>query len=181
MNGAQIHLLLNHLPILGLFFALPLLAIVLIKHDAKGVFYSAVIILVIAGIGGVGAMLSGEEAEGVLQQFGGIDHEIMHEHEEMGELAGWVSLAVGLLALAFAFLLHRSGKTEIDVWKPVVLILATGIAASVLAWTGHTGGKIRHPEIREGFDPSAAAPAESSSVGGDQSTENEEEDEIHDH
>lgn len=138
---ASIHLLSNHLPILGSLFGVLLLAISFFKPQFQTTF-SAYILLLISGIGGVVAYFSGEDAEEHVEHIGGISHKVIHLHEEMAENT-----------LFFIFLL--SAVAIIGLWaeraqwssrKKIALgALVIGIIAFVLfAFTGYLGGHIRH-------------------------------------
>ena len=144
MNGAHVHLLVNHVPVLGLLFGIGLIVYAMVRAQ-QTVLKAALGILVIAAIGGGIAYKSGEEAEEVLEETIQVDHDVIHEHEEAGEWAGIAGGVVGLLSL-IALGMAR-GK---DVPRTFVLvILALGLVASVMvARTAMLGGEIRHTEIR---------------------------------
>ena len=102
MNAAHLHLIVLHFPIAGAFLALPLLALALWRRGEAGTTYAAAIVLVIAAAGALVAVETGEGAEEVVEPLAGFSEPDLHEHEERGELALWVSIAAGVLGLGAA-------------------------------------------------------------------------------
>lgn len=155
-NPAQIHLLINHLPILGVFLALPLLAWSILgkKPDlARGAF----LLLVLAGLGSFVATRSGEQAEELVEGQPGVTHALIHDHEERGEQTRTACLVVGGLALLG---LAWPKAASSNAFRGLVVVGAL-VAGGLGALAGHTGGLIRHPEIRSG----APIPANSEAGG----------------
>jgi uncharacterized membrane protein len=138
---ANLHLLSNHLPILGSLFGILLLIVALVKPNLNTTF-SAYLILLVSGIGGIVAYFSGEAAEERVEHIKGISHKVIHIHEEMAENT-----------LFFIFLLTATAViglwAERAQWKSKKKIelfaLVIGIVAFILfAFTGYLGGHIRH-------------------------------------
>jgi len=163
INGAHLHLLLNHVPILGSVFALVLLAFGYFMWNdtlSKAALWTLVVVSLIA----IPAFLSGEEAEHAVEDRLGISNTQIHEHEEQAEIAFWALMCSGAIALGT---LMASMKTQ-TVNRTLLflnMVFITGTFA-LMARTGNSGGAIRHPEIQ-----SAAA----SGGQGSGDTEHEEE------
>ena len=89
MNAPHIHLMLNHLPVIGLALGLLILLVGLLKKNAT-VLVVAMSITAVAGISSYPTMYSGGASEDYLeeheQEFQ-IDHDLIHEHEEAAEIA----------------------------------------------------------------------------------------------
>ncbi|WP_022836298.1 hypothetical protein [Salisaeta longa] len=158
-NGAHLHLMVNHLPILGTLFGALGLAYGLLRAQAA-VQRAALGLLVIAALGGVAAYYSGESAEDIVEGLAGVSHAWIEAHESTGEYTIYAGVATGLLALLTLWmsrgreLLHRG-----LVVTTLVLSLGTfGLAA----YAANQGGKISHPELRSGTTPAAAQPAQNS-------------------
>ena len=83
---AYLHLLSNHVPILGSLFGILLLVVALIKPNLKTTL-SAYLILLVSGIGGIVTYFTGEPAEESIEHVPGISHKLIHVHEEMAENA----------------------------------------------------------------------------------------------
>jgi uncharacterized membrane protein len=140
---AYLHLLSNHVPILGSLFGVLLLVVALVKPNLNTTL-SAYLILLLSGIGGIVAYFTGEPAEESVEHIPGISHKLIHVHEEMAENA-----------LIFVFLLTAAAVVglwaERAQWKSARKIerftLVIGIIAFILfAFTGYLGGHIRHGE-----------------------------------
>ncbi|MEM7513632.1 MAG: hypothetical protein AAF388_22075 [Bacteroidota bacterium] len=148
MNGAEIHLLLNHIPVVGLFFVVALLAYALIRKNVPLVNISVVITLLLAVVT-IPVNNSGEEAEEIVEEMG-LDHDLIHEHEEAAELALFLMLGLGGICIAYIFLLKRN---EYVAHILSIILLAGCLGTSIyMAQVAHLGGEISHPEIRDGFD-----------------------------
>ena len=67
MNDAHLHLLVNHLPIVGAMLSLPLFGLALLMPKDRGALRAAVLVAVFTALGGVAADLTGEPAEEVVE------------------------------------------------------------------------------------------------------------------
>ncbi|MFN8397474.1 MAG: hypothetical protein U0176_22820 [Bacteroidia bacterium] len=143
MNSAHLHLLVNHVPIIGGAFASLLLLWGILK-GGKPVIYAALAMLILCGVASGLAMNSGEGAEEVLENpVYGVSEQAMHAHEEAAEFANWFMIAVSVLSLAT---LAVSRLRERRIFHIILLVLSLG-ANAAMARTGFLGGKIRHTEI----------------------------------
>lgn len=144
MNPAHLHLLLNHFPILGALFAAAVLLAGVALNDRK-INQVGLVAMVIFTLLAIPAFLSGEGAEEILEEYPGISNAAIHDHEELAELALWVMVFAGVVALVGFILqwrkehLHRSLST--------VALVAALVAFGMMARVGLSGGEIRHPEI----------------------------------
>lgn len=147
MDAAQLHLLLNHLPVIGGIFALALLAYGWIRGQ-DAVVRVALWALVVAGAAGIATYLSGEPAEEVVEELAGVSEALIERHEEAAAWATGGSVLAGLIAL-FVLGLHRARPVGRGA-AAAVLVVGLG-AAGLMGWTAHLGGQVRHSEIRSGF------------------------------
>ena len=140
MSGAHIHLILNHVPIVGITLAAFILAYGLFGRE-QSVISLALRLVVFLSLATLPVYLSGEPAEEVIKNLAGVSEELIEAHEEFAEVALILVLASGVLAL-FS-LIWRS--------KPVFVkltLLSLFLSVAALIWTGKLGGEIRHPEVR---------------------------------
>lgn len=144
MDGLQLHLLTNHLPIIGTLAAL-LVVIVGMLHKSNGAVSAGLLIYVVMAAAVVPAYLSGEEAEERVEEIAGVSHDVIHEHEEMAELSLWLTSLSGLLALGA--LITRSKQSSLAPRFSVAFVVLAIIAFGQAARTGHEGGKIRRPDL----------------------------------
>ena len=147
MNGAQLHLILNHLPVMGTLFSLLLLAWSLIRRSAE-IQKLALAIALLAGLSSVPAYLTGEPAEEVIEHMAGVDEAYIEEHESMGKFALWCGVALGVAAGA-ALAAGVKNPRWLSAGTAITL-LASVLVFGVMGYTAHLGGQIRHPEIRDG-------------------------------
>ena len=147
MNGAHLHLIVTHLPVLGVGFGTLLLALGSWRKN-RVLQQTALSVLVLAGLAAGAAYLTGEGAEEAIERtMTGIDP-YLERHEE----AGLFGLVAAGIAGAMALVTLMSGRKGRALSKTlVVLELAFALVASgTLAWVANLGGQIGHPEIRSG-------------------------------
>ncbi len=144
MNAAHIHLIMTHVPVIGTFAALGLLAFGLVRksQDLKK---AALVILVIAALFAVPVYLSGEQAEEIMEGIPGVSHATVEQHEDAAAVAFTTLLVVG--ALALGGLVWRR-KQALPGWLLSLTLAGSIVSAGMMAWTANLGGKVRHTEIQ---------------------------------
>ncbi len=147
MNTAHIHLIVNHLPLAGMIFSLPLLLAALWKNN-KVLSQTALLAVFITGLSAGPTFLSGEPAEETIEHLPGVSEQLIKDHEEAAEKTIWVIGITAIAALA-GFIVTRKKNT---IPKQLLLTVTTLVllTAGALAWTNNLGGQIRHPEIQDG-------------------------------
>lgn len=147
MNWPHIHLMVNHIPIVGAGIAL---AAVVWGWVAKSraVLLFAFTLTAAIGLATYPVMLTGHEAEEAVEDLPWAQRRIIHEHEEMGEKANIAMVTTGVLAL-LALWLGRGGR-EFRAGMTGVVVLALVVGLVLVALTALDGGEIRHDEIRDG-------------------------------
>ena len=150
----HIHLMFNHFPIVGSVLVALVLGYSLIVND-KHSFRIAVLLLVLVGATTRVTMWSGEEAEVLFNETTLselIDEEAggyLEEHEELSERAAVTAYAAALLGIIFAVLAVRKPQKQ-RTYAAVLLAFTLGTLA-LMGLTAVQGGRIHHPEFREGF------------------------------
>lgn len=160
MNGAHIHLIVTHLPVLGVCFGAALLAFGLIRGN-RVMQQVALTVLVLAGVTAGLAYLTGEGAEEAIEGTLGAGKSFLERHES----AGLVGLVIAGLSGAMALIVLASGRKGRQLSRGLAIVnLVMALAASgTLAWVANLGGKVGHPEIRNG--QAAAVEAEGEEHG----------------
>lgn len=154
MNGAQIHLLVNHVPVLGVAFAAALL-LAGVARGSDELKKAGLWALVLAGLAAVPAFFSGEGAEELVENLPEVTKALIHDHEEAAEKAFAGALLLG--AAALATLVHAF-KTKTLAPKAASAVLALSLPVlALLAYAAHLGGLVRHTELRAGAAPPPAA------------------------
>jgi hypothetical protein len=145
MTLNHLHLVLNHIPVLGTAFGLGLLVYGIwrksteLKKTALGVF-------VLAALMTIPVDLTGEPAEEGVEGLPGVSETIIEQHEEAAGVA-FASIGVlGVMAL-IGLLALRHGK-DVPAWFAGVMVIASFTVSGLMAWTANMGGQIRHTEIR---------------------------------
>ena len=146
MNGAQLHLLLNHLPILGLLFGALLLIFGLLSKQ-EIISKASMIVFILMGMITVPVNETGEAAEEIVESFPGIsvDHDRIHTHEESAELALWLMLGLGTLALVSLIV---GDKPNFGKYLQYAVLIASLALFIYMVQVGWQGAQIMHPEIR---------------------------------
>lgn len=145
MNYPHLHLIINHVPILGSVFAL-LLVLWGMARGSREVRRLALWVALIAGLTVYPAYFTGEEAHEQVEDYPGFDHDAAHEHEEAAEFS-LIVLLVSAGAAGVALFLGRGDRTEPG-WARGAVLLGLVASTATVARTAWVGGEIRHEEIR---------------------------------
>jgi hypothetical protein len=152
MSGVHLHLLINHAPILGAFFALALLAASFV-YAPDVLRRTAFVALAVVGIAAAAAYFTGEPAEDAIRGFPGVRRALIHDHEEMGEASVIAASVLGVLALGAVARWRRAPVPRV---VALAALVATAGLSGMMAYTGLLGGRVRHTEVRPGATPADA-------------------------
>jgi hypothetical protein len=145
MNQAHWHLAFNHLPVIGTYFSLLILASGLVLKNSI-VKNTGLALFIVTAIFAIPVFLTGEGAEDVLESIGQKNEHFINEHEEIAEKAFWICEIIGALSIVA---LIGFFKQKQFVQKLIMIIFLSGLANSLLMIkVGNSGGEIRHTEIR---------------------------------
>jgi uncharacterized membrane protein len=147
MSWVHLHLLLNHVPLLGAAFATFLLAFAMLKgsDELKKVSLGA---SVIAALIAIPVYLTGEPAEEAVEKLPGVSEAIIGRHEAAALVALIMVLVLGVVAIAGLVFFRRNRR--IPLWFGTVALLLSLVACGAMGWTANLGGQVRHSEIRYG-------------------------------
>lgn len=147
MNAAHLHVILNHIPIVGVPIGLALLLYGIIRGSTE-VKRASLLVFIAMGFIAVPTFLSGQAAEDIVEHLPGVTHDVIENHETAGTVALGLTASLGGVALAALVWSFRTAAVSSLV--AVLLLLGAGGVSGWLAWTGNLGGKIRHTEFRAG-------------------------------
>jgi hypothetical protein len=149
MDATHIHLILNHVPMLGIVIAGALFGIALAYRNIQ---FQRVALgfLVVFALTAVPVYLTGEPAEEAVERAPGVSERTIDRHEKAASTALAAMEGLGGLAL-LGMLMFRKAAALPRVFAAGVLVLVLAVSG-LFGWTGYLGGQIRHPELR------AAAP-----------------------
>jgi glucan phosphoethanolaminetransferase (alkaline phosphatase superfamily) len=145
MDATHLHLLINHIPILGSFFCLILLIIGLVLKN-KTVEVVALSTLLVVALFTLPAYFTGEEAEHDVEHFALTSEHELEEHEEHAETTLWLMIASGLLA-AMALVSYKYSP-HLTKWMRITTLVILALTALSMIPLALHGGKIIRPELR---------------------------------
>ena len=145
MNAAHVHLLLNHLPIIGILVGFIILV-------SGFVFKSALtrrignITLFFAAVFVYPSFNNGEGAEEVVENMPGVSEGLIEKHEELAEqMVNFVTILLPLLLVTFYADWKQKGFLKYVQWTVLAVSFIVIVYGKLV---GTTGGEIRHTEIR---------------------------------
>ena len=161
MNGAYLHLVMNHIPVVGmpLSFLLLLMGILRKSKELTQAGFAAIMLMALITIP---VFKTGGPAAHVVRDYPGIVRAQIHEHAEAADYAFSAVSIVGVGALIAFVLLWRSGS--IPSWLGIVILFGAFVTSVIMGRVAHLGGLIRHPEIVSGAQPPAAVAATPASL-----------------
>ena len=146
MNGAHIHLAVNHLPIVGVIIGLLVLLAGMILRKQQ-VNLTALGIFIFSAITAMISNFTGEEAEEVVEELAGVTHDVIHTHEEYAETFLIITILLGVVSIVTLYLAKKKHKfTKFGCITALIISLAAIYTGKL---TGTSGGEIIHTEIRE--------------------------------
>ena len=143
MNFDHLHILLNHVPIIGFVIALALFVASLAGRN-NDLRRSALIIFAVVALVTIPTFVSGVAADRAIANEAGVSEELVKRHEGAAMLGLWFVMATGGAAMTALWRFRRTaaGPPRADI---VAVLLLSAIATGLMARTGNTGGDIRHP------------------------------------
>lgn len=142
---AHIHLLVNHVPILGSIFVLILFLIALIFKQG---FLQKLSLWFLAGIAlsTAVAYFSGDGTKRAVRGLPQVSETMMRAHEQAARYGLVMMFLTGIVSLGGILLYSKRPTLPLYLCITVLLILFVSVA--VLTYVGFLGGQIMHPEIR---------------------------------
>jgi hypothetical protein len=158
MNLAYLHVVINHLPIMGVPVGIGVLALGWWMRS-EPVKHAALLVFAALGAATVAVYLAGQGGEDFVEHLPGVSEAAIEAHEEMAGLALAATVGLGLLSLVLflrydglTLLLRRpSMRLRMLPTFAMALVLLVAMAdAAILGLTGKLGGRIRHVEFVDG-------------------------------
>ena len=145
MSAAHIHLLLNHIPILGSIFGLLLLLYAMLRRsdEIKTVCFG---VFVITALITIPVYLTGDGAAQIVHTLPGVSEDIIRQHDSAATITIVVVELLGVASL-LGLWFSREGQSLAG-WLLVTVLVLAVISGGLAVWTGGLGGQIRHTEIR---------------------------------
>ncbi len=145
-----VHVVLNHLPLVGLGVAALALIIALLSKSRAATVGSLVLVLLMAG-SVWGVVESGEDAYNRIRAIADPDGApLLKHHMQLADRWVWLYYAAAILAAIALVVTWKKPKWMTPVGIAVVVLsLAATVAGINIA---QLGGEVRHPEFRPGAD-----------------------------
>lgn len=151
MNTAHIHLLLNHVPVIGTLLGIALMAWAIVRRSTEVAKTALALFVILAPIALV-VYLTGEPVEHIVERLPGVTEGAIEAHEEAATVAAIALGGLGVVALwALVYFRRRVLPRAVLL---IMLACSLGVGG-LMAWTANLGGQIRHTEIRAGAPPAS--------------------------
>jgi hypothetical protein len=148
MNTAHWHLLLNHIPVMGVVIGALILVAGFVLKNNETIKQTALGVFVFSALFAIPAYLTGEGAEEAVEKMPGVAEALIEKHEDLGKAFSIVTGVLGIISLLTFIADWRKNKIASGLY---VMVLLLAIGTSVFAkQLGTSGGEIRHTEIRSG-------------------------------
>lgn len=144
MSIVHLHLLLNHIPVVGALFALLLFGAALLLRETVSTKFALSFTAALAAIA-VAVYFTGGPAEEAVEKLAGVTERSIERHEESAELTTIAISILGGLALV-ALIVFRAKRPPR--WVSLAGLVGTVAVSALMGWTANLGGQIRHTEIQ---------------------------------
>lgn len=155
MSLTHLHLLINHLPIIGSILGGFVLAQG-IWNKSELTKIAAYNVLIISSIGAIVAYFTGEEAEETIENIAGVMESTIKIHEDFAVYALIALIVLGISSIIGLWATIKQNSYS-GIVSTVTLVIAF-VSFGLVAQTGYLGGQIRHTEL----NPNFVAPTEKS-------------------
>ncbi len=146
LSPAHLHLVLNHIPVLGTLIFAPLILIWGLVRHSRDITMTGLSLAVVLAVTAVPIYLTGEPAEKQIENAPWFQESRVETHEERAEAGLVAVLATGAISLLALWRARRAQALGPLLTK---LVLAGLLVSAVLfAFAALSGGEIRHEEIR---------------------------------
>jgi uncharacterized membrane protein len=146
MDQTHIHLLVNHVPVIGSIFGAFVLAYGLWARSVPTKI-AAYFLLIFSALGAVITYLTGEAAEETVEHIQGISKDMIEQHEDFAVIALVALIILGIASLAGLLItIKKPSLIRTTAW---VILFISVISFGLVARTAYMGGEIRHTEISQ--------------------------------
>lgn len=148
MLPVEVHLALNHVPVLASLGGFVLLLIAALRRDPAMIRLSLAV-FVVAALFAIPVFLTGEPAEEAVEHVAGVVKAEVDPHQDAARVALIAVEVLGVVSLG-TLILRRKRPTVPGAAVATILFLSL-VTSGVMAWTATLGGRIHHPELRPGY------------------------------
>lgn len=146
MSMVHVHLMLNHIPVLGAFAILALVLVAVFKAS-ESIARLALQLMVFVGLVSLVVFFTGEPTEEAVEHISGISKGLIDSHEDFATYSLICTEVLGAIGLIGLFSMRRYPEKILNYWRFVALIALINVG--LMAVTANFGGQIRHTEIQK--------------------------------
>lgn len=144
-NPAHIHLITNHIPVVGILLSTGVLAYGVLQQKEEIIRVALWLVVIVAILSNI-AFLSGDGAADIVKKLPGISKDLIHAHEEAAEVAfTLLEISGGIALLSLLIWRRRPSLPRFAVWACLAMAVMSCGAVGLVA---NRGGQIHHPEIQ---------------------------------
>jgi FtsH-binding integral membrane protein len=147
MNWPHVHLVLNHIPVIGTGFVI-MLFLAAWRMKSRDVTTVALVGCILVALCTVPVFLTGEPAADAVKGMAHVTDDLIHAHEEAAVPAFVAILIAGALSGLALWNFRRRGSAH--KWLLATLIVVLLVTAGLMVRAANLGGRVQHQEIRAG-------------------------------
>ncbi|MGH9679410.1 MAG: hypothetical protein ACRD4Y_05635 [Candidatus Acidiferrales bacterium] len=144
MNWAHIHLMLTHIPVIGI-GAVTTFLLVGMARDSRELEWVSLQMFVALALVTIAVYLTGSPASHQIRVMPEISRATIHRHSSAADFAFSAMEVLGAVSLAVLVKFWRLAAVPKRLMKAVLLLAL--VVVGLMIWTAGLGGRIRHPEI----------------------------------
>jgi peptidoglycan/LPS O-acetylase OafA/YrhL len=144
LNWAHIHLVLTHIPVIGIGVVLAFLLAGLARRSRELKWVSLQMFVALALLC-IAVYLTGSPASHQMREMPGISRETIHYHSSVADFAFGFMEVLGALSLGALVKFRNLGA--IPARFMTALVALAFLVLILMIWTANLGGRIRHSEI----------------------------------
>lgn len=145
MDQVHLHLISNHIPVIGAFFGAVVLAVGMARKNPSTL-TAAYLVFLLSAVAGLIAFFTGGGAEETVKDLPGVEKSYIEAHAGMAMYTLYAFILLAILSLIGMF---RSKKPYDKIRSlAVIIFIVSLIGLGISAYTSLLGGQIRHTEIR---------------------------------
>lgn len=152
MSIPHVHIMLNHIPVIGVLFCGLFFIISVILKNIQFQRITSVLLILVA-LSAIPVFITGEPTEEIIENIPSVSEHYIEEHEESALVSLIVMEILGGLSILGLIFSVKQGK--IPGYAKNGIIIFSIISSALFAYTAYLGGHIRHTEIRPDFQAPA--------------------------
>jgi hypothetical protein len=144
VNYAHVHLLLNHIPVIGMLIAVGLFLMSFFGKNNEDLRRTSYILFATIALFTIPTFMTGFASQSMVKG-PGVDA-LVQRHLSSALLSVWFMLFTG--ALAIIGLWQAQTTKHLARWNIIAVLIFSLLSVVLISRTSNTGGDIRHPELR---------------------------------